>query len=62
MQVCMQVYNMYVAETLFTPSIKTTFLILVVVILWVLFLEELMLCFLFDSDDRYYPIIVVPNS
>ena len=35
---------------------------LVVVISWALFLDELMLCFLFDSDDRYYPITVVPNS
>ena len=26
------------------------------------FLEYLMMCFLFESNDRYYPIIVIPNS
>ena len=36
----------YVGETLITPRIKTNLLILVVLILWVLFLEEFMLCFL----------------
>ena len=57
-----ELLTMYVGETLYTPRIKTTFFTLVVVIFRVLFMEELMLCFLFDSDDRYYPIIVFPNS
>ena len=53
---------MYVAETLVISRIKTTLITFVVFILRVLFLEEIMLCLLFDSDHGYYPKIVVPNS
>ena len=44
------VLTMYVAETLVILRITTTLIIFVIFILWVLFLEEFMLCFLFDSD------------